>query len=102
LNRSGHGRRVAATADGQCPGSASASESLVLELLRAIRGDIARLSDRIDEHGHRLSRIEIMMAGLRRDQANGAEARAEREVRVDRLRERVERVERRLDMAPAE
>ena len=74
------------------------SDNIVLEMLRAIRTDIAKMADRLDEHGHRLTRIEIMLAGQRRDQANDAEARADLEARVDRLRERLERVERRLDI----
>jgi septal ring factor EnvC (AmiA/AmiB activator) len=78
------------------------SDNLVLEILRAIRGDIAKLSDRLDEHGHRLGRIEMMIAGQRRDQANDSEARAALEVRVDRLSNRLERVERRLDIVSAE
>ena len=75
------------------------SDNLVLELLRAIRGDIAKLSDRLDEHGRRLGRMEIMMAGIRRDQANDAETIADVETRFDRLRERIDRIERRLDLS---
>jgi hypothetical protein len=60
------------------------------------------LSERLDEHGHRLGRIEIMMAGLCRDQGHDAEARAELEVRFDRMRERLDRIERRLDIVSAE
>jgi predicted trehalose synthase len=74
------------------------SDSLILELLRAIRGDIARTNDRLDENGHRLSRIEIALAGLRRDPASDAEARAESQVRIDRLAERADRIECRLDI----
>ena len=77
------------------------SDSLVLELLRALRGDISRVSDRLDEQGHRLSRIEMTLAGMRRDQANDSEARADLEDRFDRLRERIDRIERRLDILPA-
>jgi hypothetical protein len=74
------------------------SDNLVLDLLRAIRADIAKLSERQDDSGQRLLRIEMSIAGLRRDQALDAEAYAAMETRFDRMRERVERIERRLDM----
>ncbi len=77
------------------------SDNLVLELLRAIRGDIGRMARTLEEHGHRLTRMEIAMAGLRRDHASDAEARAYHEVTHDRLRERVERIERRLELTDA-
>ena len=37
------------------------SDNLVLELLRAIRGDLARLNERLDDVDHCLSRIELLM-----------------------------------------
>jgi archaellum component FlaC len=74
------------------------SDSLVLEILQAIRGDNGKVAERLDEHGHRLVRIELELAGLRRDQANDAEARAEQDARLDRLRERVERIEQRFEL----
>ncbi len=52
------------------------SDNPVLALPRAIRGDIANMSGRLDEHGHRFSRIEMMVAGQRREQASDAEAAA--------------------------
>ena len=77
------------------------SDNLVLDLLRAIRGDIAKLSERLDDQGHRLLRIEMSVAGLRRDQALDAEAYASMETRFERVRERLERIERRLDLVEA-
>jgi hypothetical protein len=47
--------------------------NLVLEFLRANRGDIADLRLTQLEHGHRFNRIELAVAGLRRDLAQDAE-----------------------------
>ncbi len=66
------------------------SDNLILELLRAIRADIARLADRLDEHGDRLSHMEIGMAALRRDQASEAEGSADMGYRLDKLRGRLD------------
>ncbi len=76
-------------------------DNLVLEHLRAIRGDIAGVRDVLSEHGLRLSRIEGSVAGLRREQAGDAEAVAHLEARVDRLFEDIDRIKRRLDLVEA-
>jgi hypothetical protein len=55
--------------------------NLVLKHLRAIRSDVHEQR----EHGHRLSRLEIGVAALRRDQASDAE-------------NTIERIERRLEI----
>ncbi len=78
------------------------SDNLVMELLRAIRADIAKLGFRLDEHGHRLSRIELMVAGHRREQAIDAETTAHLPVRVDQIVERLDHMERRMDILPAQ
>jgi chromosome segregation ATPase len=72
-------------------------ENPVPEHLRAIRGDIGRLSQKLDEHTQRLGRIEVAVSSLRRDIANNEESWAEQSIRIDRLAERIERIERRLE-----
>jgi hypothetical protein len=57
--------------------------NLVLEHLRAIRSDLRDMRDTMAEHGQRLTRMEIGLAGLR----------------LDRLVEQVRRSEHRLDLA---
>ncbi len=74
------------------------SESLVLEPLRAIRADIARVDHKLDEHGERLTRVELGLAAVRREIAVLAEADAHLGVRMDRMEARLERIERRLDL----
>ena len=75
-----------------------APDNLVLEILRAMRGDMARTNDTLSDVVQRLSRIELSLAGLRRDQGVDAERIAHFEVRFDRVDERLDRIERRLGL----
>ena len=75
--------------------------NLVLEHLKAIRADTAALRSILGEHGERLSRIEIGVSRYRRDQAEDAETVAHMEVRLDRLRDDIEMIKRRLDLRDA-
>ena len=63
------------------------SDNLVLELLRAIRGDIGEMKTDIIEIKERLGLIESQYASLSR--------------RVDRLGGDVEQIKKRLDLVPA-
>lgn len=72
--------------------------NLVLEHLRAIRSDVHEIKTVQQEHGHRLTRLEIGIAALRRDQASDAENVAHLGARVDHLTEEVSRIKRRLDI----
>ncbi len=73
-------------------------ESLVLELLRAIRGDIAGINERLNEVQRRQNDTHLAVLSLRRDQTTDAEAVAHVQARMDRFGERLERIERRLDI----
>lgn len=73
-------------------------ENIVLEHLRAIRADIERMERKQDETITRLGRLELSVAGLRRDVAHTDEGAAEQGVRIDHLAERIDRIERRLDL----
>ena len=72
--------------------------NLVFDLLRAMHGGMADIRPSLREHGHRLSRIEIGIAGLRRDQAQDAEPVAHVEVNLDHSQGRMARIEARLDI----
>ena len=74
-------------------------ENLMLEHLKAIRADISVIKSDIKEHTHRLGRIEVSISGLRRDMALSDETTAEQSVRMDRMNDRIERIERRLELA---
>jgi hypothetical protein len=65
---------------------AEPSENLVLELLRAIPGDIGELKDDMREVKSRLGTLEEQSASLSR--------------RIDRLDDRIARIERRLELTP--
>jgi hypothetical protein len=71
---------------------------LVLEHLKAIRGDIAEIRAEQREQRGRIGAIERTLAHLERD---GAETRAETGGRFDRILDRLERIERRLDIVSA-
>ncbi len=77
---------------------AAEPDHIVLEFLRAIRADLAGQRTILSEHGVRLTEIASAVAGLRRDQALDAESAAHLAARVDRLRDEVERIKRRLDL----
>ena len=73
--------------------------NLVLEHLGAIRSYLRDMRDTMAEQGQRLTRMEIDLAGLRRDQGADAGGVAEMGLRLDRLVEQVRRSEHRLDLA---
>ena len=74
-------------------------ENLILEHLRAIRADIGGIKEDVREIKQRLTSLETATAGLRRDNANLYGDVIDQQKRYDRLAERVERIERRLDLA---
>ena len=74
-------------------------DNLVLEQLRTIRAAVGEIKTTQSEHGERLNRIEQGIAGVRRDQAYDAENAAHQSSRLDRLAERIARIERRLELA---
>ena len=50
------------------------TENLVLEHLKHFQAGQRRIEYKLDEHTQRLGRIEIALAGLRRDMAHGEES----------------------------
>jgi septal ring factor EnvC (AmiA/AmiB activator) len=82
-------------------GEASMAEtaSLMTEILRSIQANVAALRNDQKEVIVRLGRIEVALASQRRDIAHGDEGLAEQSVRLDRINERIERIERRLELA---
>jgi uncharacterized coiled-coil protein SlyX len=74
-------------------------EDLILEHLKRFQADLAAARERDSEMLARLGRLELAIAGLRRDIAHFDEGAAEQSLRLDRLVERVDRIERRLELA---
>ena len=72
--------------------------NLVLEHLRAIRGEIVGLREDVREIKHRQIENNRQMLGLRRDQVGDAEMVARVEARLDHFGDRLERVETRLSL----
>ncbi|MCB1768314.1 MAG: hypothetical protein KDJ31_01240 [Candidatus Competibacteraceae bacterium] len=74
-------------------------ENLILEHLRAIRADIGGIKDDVREIKHRLTSLEAAVASIRRDNANLYGDMVDQHARYDRLAERIERIEHRLNLA---
>jgi hypothetical protein len=73
-------------------------ENLVLEHLRHIRSDMGGLRDDVRDIKQRLTNLEIAVGSLAASEANHYAMTA---VRADRVDERLERIERRIDLADA-
>ena len=74
-------------------------ENLVLEHLKRFQASQERSERKLDEVIHRLGQLETAVAGLRRDFAHADENTALLSVRLDRMNERIERIERRLELS---
>ena len=73
-------------------------ENLVLVYLRRMDAKFDRLLDEVAEMKRRQNDTHSAILALRRDQVADSEAVAHVEARMDRFGERLERVERRLDI----
>lgn len=78
-------------------------ENLVLEQLRAIRADILTMrnesQNEFSEIKHRLSRVESGIAGIRGDNAGTQEDVYRQQGVIDSIKERLQRIEKRLEIA---
>lgn len=74
-------------------------DNLVLELLRAIRATQDRHSEMFREIISRVSSLERGLASVEHRLADLASDRADQSERIDRLAERIARIERRLELA---
>jgi hypothetical protein len=77
---------------------ADETANLVLEHLRAIRGDLALLREGQAEIALRLGSVEQQLVGLRRDIVDLRADFVRLEHRIDRMETRVEHIERRLGL----
>lgn len=74
------------------------SENLVLEHLRHIQGRVDLMADDMKEVKLRLSSIESSLSLVRREIIVGDETDARQQGTIDRIMERLERIEQRLDL----
>ncbi len=78
-------------------------DNIIIEHLKGLRSDVATL--RSDMHAEfkdvkgRLNHLESSLAGVRRDGALSAEDFARQQVSLDSLAERIQRIEKRLELA---
>jgi hypothetical protein len=74
------------------------SNNLMLSLLRAIRGDIANLSTRVDDFARRMNTLEIQIGHqVATEQSHYANTM----LRLDQMEVRLGRIEKRLDLVAA-
>jgi phage shock protein A len=74
-------------------------ENLLLEHLKRFQAGQDRIERKLEEVITRIGQLEIGLAGLRRDFAHADENAAGLSVRMDRMSDRIERVEKRLELA---
>ena len=73
-------------------------DNIIIEHLRAIRADIGSIKDDMREVKTRITHLEAGVAGLKRDSAHQYDESAAANARFDRITERLEKIERRLDL----
>lgn len=73
-------------------------ENLLLEPLKRFQAGQERIERKLDEIVTRVGQLEVGVAGLRRDSAHADENGAVLSVRLDKVSERLDRIERRLEL----
>lgn len=73
-------------------------ESFILHYLRRIDTRLDAITQQVSELKDRFTTMEISMAGMRRENAADAESIARMQRSIDRLDDRVARIETRLDL----
>ncbi|RJF87371.1 hypothetical protein D3874_10345 [Oleomonas cavernae] len=76
--------------------------NLMLEHLKVIRTDVGALREDVRELKQRVTGVETGLNAVRRDLVALAEADARLQVTIDRQADRLDRIERRLDLREVE
>ncbi|HEU0066233.1 MAG TPA: hypothetical protein VFQ57_03230 [Sphingomonas sp.] len=74
-------------------------ENLMLEHLKRFQGTLERIERRLSELTTRQTETHAAVLGLRRDQVNDAETVAHVQVQLDGMKDRLDRIERRLELS---
>jgi len=74
-------------------------ENLILEHLRGMRGGQERIEHELREIKNRITSLEAGVAGIRRDAAHDNDKIIQQQMGLDQLAERLERIEKRLEIA---
>lgn len=74
-------------------------ENPLLGHLKNFQAGQNRIENKLDEIVHRLGHLEITSAGIKREIASADEADAMLSVRLDKMGDRIDRIEKRLELA---
>jgi len=74
-------------------------DNLILEHLKTFQAGQNRIESELKEIKHRVSNLEIGVAAVRRDVAHFATEHATQYISIDRINERIERIEKRLELS---
>jgi hypothetical protein len=73
-------------------------ENIVLEHLRHIRLRVDQIADDMSDLKHRMSSLESAMVSVKHEVAHGDETDARQQVTLDKLVDRIQRIENRLEL----
>lgn len=73
-------------------------DNLMLEHLKRFQATLERVEQRLGELTVRQTETHTAVLGLRRDQVNDAEMVAHLQIQLDTLKDRLDRIERRLEL----
>lgn len=73
-------------------------DNLVIEHLRHIRGRVDQIAEDVTDLKQRMTSLEGAMSLVKREVAYGDETDARHQVSLDKLLQRIERIERRLEL----
>ena len=74
-------------------------ENLILEHLRVIRTDVAAIRDDVRELKSRVAHLEVGQANMMQHLGHHASITAQQQLSYDRIVERIEKIEKRLELA---
>ena len=74
-------------------------DNLIVEHLRHIRGRVDQIAEDMTDIKHRMTSLEAGMALVKREVAAGDDTDARHQVSLDRLVQRIERIEKRLELS---
>jgi outer membrane murein-binding lipoprotein Lpp len=75
------------------------TENLVLEHLRHIRSKVDQIADDMSDLKHRMSSLESAMVSVKHEIAHGDDTDARQQMTLDKLAERIQRIENRLELS---
>ena len=73
-------------------------DNIVLEHLRHIRSRVDQIADDMSDLKHRMSSLESAMVSVKHEVAHGDETDARQQVTLDKIIDRIQRIERRFEL----